>query len=72
MAGTTKKPTAAPRPAGDTRQKPSAANRGDDLDTDSVVIVEEKKGGAKDKGKHKASINQKRPGTDNNRDKPNR
>jgi len=70
MAITTKKPTAAPRPAGDMRRKPSTANRRDDLDTDSVLIVE-KKGGLKDNGKHKTLINQKHPGTDNNWDKPN-
>jgi len=70
VAVTTKKPTAVSRPAGDTQQKPSTTNRRDNLDTGSVVIIE-KKGGPKDKGKHKTLIDQKHPGTDNNRDKLN-
>jgi hypothetical protein len=51
----TKKPTTVPKPAaGDMRQKPSTANKGDDLDSNSVVLVA--------KVKNKGSANQKRPG----------
>jgi len=73
-AAAMKKPTTAPKLTGNMRRKHSAANRKDNLDTNSVMLVEEKVG-TKDKGaKNKRANDQKGPGTDNirsNQDKPN-